>query len=148
MSAPVEPAPACSERPLAFIIEDDRAIRQLMEIVLAQLGVETASFERADKALAAFDARRPQIAFLDIALEQSDAVDVINGLGRAGYDGIVQLVSGADPTIMEVVQRIGLRQGLRLPPPLFKPFRGSAIRQIVAPLLVPRTRSSGGAAVA
>jgi DNA-binding NtrC family response regulator len=121
--------------PLAFIIDDDRTIRVLIEMVLARAGMESALFDGAQTALAALARRRPQIAFLDIALANSDAVDVLKGLSAARYDGIVQLVSGANPTILETVQRIGLRSGLRLAPPLHKPFRGSALRQIVAPLL-------------
>lgn len=121
--------------PLAFIIDDDRTIRVLIEMVLARLGIESALFDGAQTALAALGKRRPQIAFLDIALANSDAVDVLKGLSAARYDGIVQLVSGANPMILETVQRIGLRSGLRLAPPLYKPFRGSTLRRIVAPLL-------------
>ena len=121
--------------PLAFIIDDDRTIRVLISMVLGRLGIDCALFDGATPALAALAGRRPQIAFLDIALANSDAVDVLKGMSAARYDGIVQLVSGASPTILESVQRIGLRHGLRLAPPLYKPFRGSALRRIVAPLL-------------
>jgi DNA-binding NtrC family response regulator len=127
--------PLPGRKPFAFVIDDDRVIRALIEMVLARLGIESASFDGAESALAALDQRRPQIAFLDIALANSDAVDVLKGMSAARYDGIVQLVSGANPTILETVQRIGLRHGLRLAAPLHKPFRGSAIRRIVAPLL-------------
>ena len=122
-------------KPLAFVIDDDRIIRMLIEMVLARLGIDSATFDGAKTALAALAERRPHITFLDIALANSDAVDVLKGMSAVRYDGIVQLVSGANPTILESVQRIGLRQGLRLPAPLHKPFRGSAIRRIVAPLL-------------
>lgn len=121
--------------PFAFIIDDDRTIRVLISMVLGRLGIDCALFDGATTAMAALAEHRPQIAFLDIALANSDAVDVLKGMSAVRYDGIVQLVSGANPMILETVQRIGVRHGLRLAPPLYKPFRGSALQRIVAPLL-------------
>jgi DNA-binding NtrC family response regulator len=134
--------PLSERAPLAFIIDDDRTIRVLIEMVLARLGIESALFDGAQPAIAALANRRPQIAFLDIALANSDAIDVLKGMSAVRYDGIIQLVSGANPTILESVQRFGLRQGLRLAPPLHKPFRGSALRRVVAPLLAGAAPSS------
>ena len=113
----------------------DESVCQVLRIVLARLGFDTASFGSAKAAIAAFKVCRPQIVFLDIVLENSDAIDVVNELGETGYDGPIQLVTGASPELVAAVQDIGVRYGLRLRPALHKPFRGHAIREIVADLI-------------
>jgi hypothetical protein len=88
----------------------------------------------ANAAIAAYKARQPQIVFLDVILESSDAVDVVNGLGETGYDGPIQLVTGASPALVAADQHFGAGYRLHLRPALHKPLRGRAIRTIVADL--------------
>jgi len=131
---PLPPSGRCEDRtgvPFAVVIDDEEAICRLLERTLAGLGVESSSHQTAKPALAAVEQSRPQIVFLDIALKQSDAIDVIKGLGEKHYSGIVQLMSGGTLQLLEAVQRIGARHGLLLRPPLQKPFRVEAIREAI-----------------
>jgi EAL domain-containing protein (putative c-di-GMP-specific phosphodiesterase class I)/CheY-like chemotaxis protein len=113
----------------AFIIDDEEGICKFIAMTLANWGVEAESFHTADRALEALDRRIPAIIFLDIALKKSDAIDVIRGLGERGYNGVVQIMSGSNPTLLDDVRRIGVRHGLKMRPPLQKPFRIEAVRQ-------------------
>jgi DNA-binding NtrC family response regulator len=115
----------------ALVVDDQEPICRVVAMALAQLGAECASYRTAKPAIASLDQRRPEIIFLDIALEQSDAIDVIKGLSEKHYGGIVQLMSGGRPLLLEAVQRIGARYGLVLPPPLRKPFRREDIRDVM-----------------
>src|SRR5216683_2717987 len=117
--------------PFAVVVDDEEAICQFVARVLAGLGVESSTYQTAKPAIASFDQRRPDIIFLDIALKQSDAIDVIKGLGEKHYTGIVQLMSGGRLPLLEAVHRIGARNGLLLRTPLQKPFRAEAIRDVV-----------------
>jgi DNA-binding NtrC family response regulator len=117
--------------PFAVIIDDEEAICRLVARVLASHGIESAAFQTATPAIASLDERRPDIIFLDIALQQSDAIDVIKGLSEKRYSGIIQLMSGGRLPLLEAVQRIGARNGLALRPPLQKPFRLEAIRDLI-----------------
>ncbi len=117
--------------PFAVVVDDEEAICQFVARVLAGLGVESSTYQTAKPAIASFDQRRPDIIFLDIALKQSDAIDVIKGLGEKHYTGIVQLMSGGRLPLLEAVQRIGARNGLLLRTPLQKPFRAEAIRDAI-----------------
>jgi DNA-binding NtrC family response regulator len=134
--------------PFALIIDDQRGVCQTIAIVLDGLGVESASYQTAEAAIDALDQRRPEIIFLDICLEQSDAMDVIKGLSEKHYTGIVQLMSGGKPALLEAVQRIGARNGLVLRPALQKPFRADAIREAIVGAGLARSiqlpRISGG----
>jgi EAL domain-containing protein (putative c-di-GMP-specific phosphodiesterase class I)/CheY-like chemotaxis protein len=117
--------------PHAFVVDDEDGICKLIAMTLATMGVEAEKFHNAQDAVAALDRHLPAIIFLDVALLRSDAVDVIRGLGERGYGGIVQLMSGSNADLLEDVRRVGARHGLNMRPPLSKPFRTEAIRQII-----------------
>lgn len=129
--APLDTSPLRAGPPHAFVVDDEDGICKLITMTLATMGVETEKFHTAREAVAALERRPPAIIFLDVALEGSDAVDVIRGLGENGYAGIVQLMSGSNVELLEDVRRIGARHGLTMRPPLSKPFRTDAIRQII-----------------
>jgi DNA-binding NtrC family response regulator len=120
--------------PFALIIDDQEDICRFVATVLADLGVESASYVTATPAIASLDQRRPAAIFLDVALEQSDAIDVIKGLSEKHYTGIVQLMSGGRLPLLEAMQRIGARYGLVLRPALQKPFRGEDLRRAIVSL--------------
>ncbi len=129
--APLAGHQMASASPHAFVVDDEDGICKLITMTLAKMGVEAEKFHAAQDAVAALDRRLPAIIFLDVALKRSDAVDVIRGLGEKGYGGIVQLMSGSNVDLLEDVRRVGARHGLDMRPPLSKPFRGEAIRQII-----------------
>jgi DNA-binding NtrC family response regulator len=119
---------------LSIVVDDDAEVRQFIATTLVQLGMKVASFDMAKEALAAIDAGHPAVIFLDVALLRSDAIDVLRGLGARRYDGVVQLMSGGRPSLLEAVQRIGARHGIRLATPLNKPFARDAVVQVVESL--------------
>ena len=121
-----------SEAAFALVIDDERSISELVATTLGELGIESATFSTAKPAVASIDRRRPVIIFLDVALEQSDAYDVIRGLSEKHYDGIVQLMSSGRPWLLEALQRLATRHGLRLCPPIQKPVRSDTIRAVIA----------------
>jgi DNA-binding NtrC family response regulator len=120
------------DRQLAFVIDDEAAIRQLVATTLAEQGYKTESFVTAKDALVAFGCNHPAVIFLDVALLQSDAIDVLIGLGAQKCGGIVILMSGGRPELIEAVRRLGVRHGVTLAPSLNKPFGRAAIVQALA----------------
>jgi DNA-binding NtrC family response regulator len=119
-------------RPFAFVIDDEEAISRFIAATLEALGIETATFQQANPAIAAVRLRRPAIIFLDIALDQSDAIDVIKGLSTERYDGIVQLMSAAKPWLLAAIERMAERYALNVLPPLQKPVDVEMIRGAIA----------------
>jgi DNA-binding NtrC family response regulator len=126
----------------AVVIDDDDKMRRFIAAAITPLGMRVESFEAAKEAFAAIDCCHPAIIFLDVALLRSDAIDVLRGLGERRYGGIVQLISGGRPSLLDAVQRIGVRAGVKLPVPLCKPFAHDAIVQVIeelrsSPTIVP-----------
>ena len=118
-----------------FIVDDSRAIRQVLRLALAGSSVHCEEFGEVPSMLAALGDNMPDLVFLDISLGGSDGVEGIRGLAERGYRGTVQLVSGLDLKIIEEVRRIGERHGLRMLPVMRKPFRAEAVNRVVQDLL-------------
>jgi DNA-binding NtrC family response regulator len=118
-----------SGRPLrCIVVEDDAAVRAVIALALRDFEVEAPNFASTEEVLRTCDRVGPDVVFLDIALQNFDAIDVIRALGNDGYRGAVQLVSGHH-TLMHAIQRIGERNGLTMLEPVAKPFHASTLRR-------------------
>jgi len=135
-NAHTEPPVICDAQ-LAIVIDDDANIRDFVGATLREIGMKAAGYMTAKQALASIDTSHPAIIFLDVALLSSDAIDVIRGLSERRYAGVVQLMSGGRPSLLEAIGRIGVRHRMRLAPPLNKPFGREAIVQVIASLRSP-----------
>lgn len=124
-------APVACDPELALVIDDDATMREFITTTLAQLGMQSRGYITAKQALASIESCHPAIIFLDVALLSSDAIDVIRGLSERRYGGVVQLMSGGRPSLLQAIARIGARHGMRLAPPLGKPFEREAIVAVV-----------------
>jgi EAL domain-containing protein (putative c-di-GMP-specific phosphodiesterase class I)/CheY-like chemotaxis protein len=125
-------AQSASARPDAFVIDDEAGVCKFISLALEDLGLAAESFQSAEAAAAALDRGGwPEIVFLDVALGQADAIDVIRSLSAKGYDGVVQLMSGHRSGLLDDVHRVGVSHGLNMCPPLQKPFRREAIERAV-----------------
>ncbi len=127
-----ELAPATKQQLSCFIVDDEPAIQRLIAGELVAVGARVETFTNASSALNKLRVERPHLVFLDGALESSDAVEVIRGLSAAGFRGKVQLVSGQDEQTLRDLEKVGIRHGLVMLPPLRKPFRISAIRSLLS----------------
>jgi EAL domain-containing protein (putative c-di-GMP-specific phosphodiesterase class I)/ActR/RegA family two-component response regulator len=114
-----------------FIVDDERDIRFLISHTLTRCGVTFSEFTNARTAIESLDAESPSIIFLDVSLEGSDAVDALRGLGQMDYRGTVQVISGHNASVLENIKKIGERHGLRMRPPIAKPFNAAAIRAVI-----------------
>jgi DNA-binding NtrC family response regulator len=112
------------------IADDDPAVRSVLALAIARCGLEPQGFGTAREVLEACRRDAPDLLFLDVALQGSDAIDVIRALGEQRFRGAVQLVSGHHG-LLEQVKRVGERHGLRMLAPLSKPFRAGQVEQIV-----------------
>jgi DNA-binding NtrC family response regulator len=120
---------ACTTVDPQFVVvmDDDAKIRAFVETTLTPLGMRVESFPAAKEAFVSIDGCHPAIIFLDVALLRSDAIDVLRSLGERHYGGFVQLISGGRPSLLEAIQRIGVRQGISVTTPLHKPLTREAI---------------------
>lgn len=138
----ISPELTSAAQPLTcFVIDDEPAIQNLLAGALAPFGCQPEKYRSAQAALVALQRIRPQLVFLDVSLEGSDAVDVMRGLSEAKFAGKVQLISGTHTQALRDLQLIGERHSLSMLPPLQKPFRIHAVRQIIEDNLAALTKT-------
>jgi EAL domain-containing protein (putative c-di-GMP-specific phosphodiesterase class I)/ActR/RegA family two-component response regulator len=125
------PLQAAALRSRVFIIDDEEGICKFIATAASGMDYEADYFTSAPLALRALKHCSPAVIFLDIALGGSDAVEVIRTLAERQYRGVVQLMSGTNPEILEDVRRVGERHKLIMRPVLRKPFRVEAIRKVL-----------------
>jgi EAL domain-containing protein (putative c-di-GMP-specific phosphodiesterase class I)/ActR/RegA family two-component response regulator len=126
-----------------LIVDDERGVRNFVARCLRDQLVITEEYGDASSALEALKRRTPDLIFLDVTLERSDAIEVIRGLGSLHFSGSVQLMSGRDASLLEEIKRVGERYSLRMLPVLQKPFRADAIPDVLRQAGVARMTASG-----
>jgi EAL domain-containing protein (putative c-di-GMP-specific phosphodiesterase class I) len=76
----------------------------------------------------------PDLVFLNIGLESSEAIEAIVTLGKRGYFGFVQLMSSRGSAVLEHVKSVGEQHRLHMLPVLKKPFETATITKIMQEL--------------
>src|SRR5579871_2790929 len=113
--------------PLAYVLDDRREIGEVVCRMLVASGFAARQFSDPVPCLQQLKtstaAARPEVMVLDLALGQSDAVEVIRQLEKLEFKGKVLLMSGSDITVLSEIQKIGIGRGLAMLSPLKKPFR-------------------------
>jgi EAL domain-containing protein (putative c-di-GMP-specific phosphodiesterase class I) len=117
--------------PLCFLVDADESMRHFLSLVLHGAGIDTEEFADGPSFRAALARRAPTLVFLDIGLESTDAIECVIALGRLGYAGNVQLMSGRGAAVLEHVKSIGEQNRLQMLPILKKPFETGTIVQIL-----------------
>lgn len=116
--------------PWVLVIDDDAAIRKSITQAVRRVGYNT--LELADDFhIATVIAAEPALIILDVALKNSDAVDVIQTLSALNYGGPVLLVSGAGGDLLDDIKAIGARKGIHMLPPVRKPFRAQQLAALI-----------------
>src|SRR5882724_3457790 len=144
-SVPLDRCPAAKEAvpdevpvtrapPLCYVADDEQGICNMISYTIREQGIATAEFQSAAPLLAAVAKSEPDLIFLDLSLEGSDAVEALRGLALLGYRGKVQLISGRDRQLLNEINQIGQRRSLDMLPILPKPFRLDAVRNLIADL--------------
>ncbi|MDI1342528.1 MAG: EAL domain-containing protein [Pseudolabrys sp.] len=129
-SPPLAPATA----PLCYVVDDDASIRHFLSLVLHGAGIDTMEFPDGSGLRTAIERRIPDLVFLNISLEAADSIESVIALGKAAFQGHVQLTSMRGAAVLDHVKNIGLQNKLNMLPVLKKPFETDAIVKILRDL--------------
>ena len=113
----------------AYVLDDEEQIAAVVGKVLSVCGIEPRQFTAPEPFLAALEQSPPDLVVLDLALGQSDAVEIIRDLEILKYAGEVLLISGRDEATLAEIAQIGERHGLTMLEPLRKPFRAADLKR-------------------
>src|SRR5579872_5090268 len=120
--------------PLCFVVDEESSIRHFVSLILHGAGIDTMEFPDGAAMRKAMDAKTPQLIFHNISLESTDAIESVVTLGKRGFRGNVQLMSGRGAAVLEHVKSIGMQHKLNMLPILKKPFETDVIVEIVQEL--------------
>lgn len=116
---------------LCYIIDEDLQICHFLSLILHGKGVRTEEFSDSQSLLRAVERRRPDLLFLNVGLDSSEAIHLIEALSKRGYFGYVQLMSDRGSAVLDYVKRMLEHNGLVALRALQKPFRAEAIVNIL-----------------
>jgi EAL domain-containing protein (putative c-di-GMP-specific phosphodiesterase class I)/FixJ family two-component response regulator len=117
--------------PLAFIIDNESSIRQFISLILQGNGIDTLEFADGTALRKTRSSRPPDIVFLNVNTEIQDAIQTVEALGKTGFTGAVQLISGRGAAVLDAVRQVGDKFKLQMLSPLSKPFETAAIQKII-----------------
>jgi EAL domain-containing protein (putative c-di-GMP-specific phosphodiesterase class I)/ActR/RegA family two-component response regulator len=112
-----------------YVLDDDPQVGTIVCRVLESVGFVSRQFVNPDPFLTEIKSIPPNLTVLDLALGQSDAVEVIRQLEVLGYRGELLLISGRDESLLVKITAIGKSRGLAMLPPLQKPFRANDLKR-------------------
>jgi EAL domain-containing protein (putative c-di-GMP-specific phosphodiesterase class I) len=128
-------APSAGNRiPLCYVVDEEASIRHFLSLILHGCGIDTEEFAAGAELRQAMSKRKPDLIFIDIALDSSDAISSVVALGKQGYFGFVQLMSTRGSAVLEHVKNIGEQQKINMLPILKKPFDTTSIMKIIQEL--------------
>jgi EAL domain-containing protein (putative c-di-GMP-specific phosphodiesterase class I)/CheY-like chemotaxis protein len=133
-TAVASPPLAPTTAPLCYVVDDDASIRHFLSLVLHGAGIDTMEFPDGSGLRAAIERRIPDLVFLNISLEAADSIETVIALGKAAFQGHIQLMSMRGAAVLDHIKNIGLQNKLNMLPVLKKPFETDAIVKILRDL--------------
>ena len=90
---PLSPETVPGHTPICYIVDEESSIRQFLSLVMHGAGVDALEFADGASMRAAAAKRTPDLVFLNISLESTDAIESVIALARHACNGSVQLMS-------------------------------------------------------
>jgi EAL domain-containing protein (putative c-di-GMP-specific phosphodiesterase class I) len=125
---------SASRVPICFVVDEESSIRHFLSLILHGAGMDTEEFADGRSMEPAVAKRNPELIFLNVGLESSEAIEAILALAKRGYFGFVQVMSSRGSAVLEHVKSVGDQHKLQMLPVLKKPFETSAIVRIMQQL--------------
>jgi EAL domain-containing protein (putative c-di-GMP-specific phosphodiesterase class I) len=129
-----------SAAPRCFVVDQEDASRRLIASTLTDVGILVEEFRDIRAMLAAFMLARAQIIFVDLGTSGNAAIETIQIFADMGVDCPIQLTSGLNAVLVEGIRKAGQDFGLTMLPPMSKPLRTNAIRDLAKVLGLRRDR--------
>jgi EAL domain-containing protein (putative c-di-GMP-specific phosphodiesterase class I)/FixJ family two-component response regulator len=137
VSEPEKPGrPRC-----AFVLDDEARVGTVVCKALTIAGLVARQFTDPLQFLTELKLSPPDVVVLDLALGETDAIEVIRKLEVLKFRGRILLISGRHEAALKEIERIGQSHGLNMLSPLQKPFRVAELKsrlEAASMLAVPR----------
>ena len=113
-----------------LIIDDEPAIREVLQIFLEEHGFDVYTAENGIDALTIFRTQHPEIVFLDLLLPEKTGKDVLQEVRNLSPHTVVILITGfSEKEIYSIIRPVDIQAILK------KPFRLAHIEKKILPLI-------------
>jgi CheY-like chemotaxis protein len=117
--------------PRLLLIDDDQGMHELIRRVAEGCGYEVRTTTKPAEFLELVDRFEPDLIGLDIAMPDTDGIELIKSLAGANCRAGVLIVSGLMPPFPDAAERLGQARGLNMVGTVAKPFRIEELRRIL-----------------
>lgn len=121
-------------RPKLLIVDDDPEVGAFVQKVAESLGYDFSFTDSADAFRMRYRSFRPDVVILDLAMPDSDGIELLRFLAEEDCRSSVLLMSGLDASMREAALHLGTARGLRMEGSIPKPVRASTLRSLLAAL--------------
>lgn len=120
--------------PTVMVVDDDELQLVIAADMLSSLGVQRILTARnGHEALAMLESPvpDPDLVLSDLAMPNSDGVELMNCLAQHNYEGSIALMSNMNPVILECASKLARQYRLKLLGVLAKPLRLGELRELL-----------------
>lgn len=125
-----------------IIADDDRAIRELLRVILEEAGYEVAEAENGAELTRRLTSERFDVAITDIVMPEQDGIETLMALRRAPVETRVIVLSGGAGVYLQTAERMGAAATLT------KPVSPARLLKTVEQVLAAPARAGAMAAAA
>jgi len=127
-------APSSREHPLCYLVDREPGVRRLVSTLLKTCRIGVEIFDSLDEMMAGPHGREPDLVLIDVTVNPSDALEMVERLATSRIFCPVQILTGLSPVLIEQVRRHGERRGLQMLPVIHKPLQSNALRRTLTEL--------------
>jgi DNA-binding response OmpR family regulator len=106
-----------------LIVDHQPSFTGFARLVAQKLGYQVSVLSDPRDIAASLDAYRPSVVILEVIMPEFDGIEVISVLAQKGFNGQLILVSGREPTYIDLAKKAAEGKGLRVAAALTKPIR-------------------------
>ena len=130
-TAPAAPQP---QKALVYAIESDRAHANTLMAITDGSRARCEVFSNCAGLVNAMSRATPDMIFLDVTTEGTDAVETLHALSQCAYPGMLQLMSQPGVMMVEPLRQLARLQSLQVMAPLVKPLEIATVKGILRDL--------------
>lgn len=114
-----------------LLIDDDPEFGDFVRRVAETCGFEVHVMQEPKSFIANYEQLAPDLIALDLAMPETDGIELLRFLAAQGCHVPVLIVSGFDERLIETARRLGTERGLRMAGVVAKPVRVSELSAVL-----------------
>jgi EAL domain-containing protein (putative c-di-GMP-specific phosphodiesterase class I) len=130
-ASPTAPQP---QKALVYAVESDRAHANTLMAITDGSRARCEVFSNCAGLVNAMSRATPDMIFLDVTTEGTDAVETLHALSQCAYPGILQLMSRPGVMMVEPLRQLARLQSLQVVAPLAKPLEIATVKGLLRDL--------------